>query len=123
MSFITMPLNFTGNQRRNKGPFEKHKFPSTRMGLAAQLRQAFLDPDSRIRLANDPLPEDHVEFVAMTWEGGFLSGSGIHFNENLNVLIGGRGTGKSTVIESLRCVLQLQPATEDASRNHVSYLL
>jgi DNA repair ATPase RecN len=82
------------------------------------LRQAFLDPDSRIRLAGDPLPEDHVEFVAMTWEGGFLSGSGIHFNENLNVLIGGRGTGKSTVIESLRCVLQLQPATEDASRNH-----
>jgi imidazolonepropionase-like amidohydrolase len=40
---IAMPLNFTGRERRNKGPFEKHKFPSTRMGLAAQLRQAFLD--------------------------------------------------------------------------------
>jgi imidazolonepropionase-like amidohydrolase len=38
-----MPLNFTGGERRNKGPFEKHKFPSTRMGLAAQLRQTFLD--------------------------------------------------------------------------------
>ncbi len=38
-----MPLNFTGDQRRNKGGFEKHKFPSTRMGLAAQLRQSFLD--------------------------------------------------------------------------------
>src|ERR1019366_4156641 len=38
-----MPLNFTGDQRRNKGGFEKHKFPSTRMGLAAQLRQAFID--------------------------------------------------------------------------------
>jgi len=38
-----MPLNFTGEQRRNKGGFEKHKYPSTRMGLAAQLRQAFLD--------------------------------------------------------------------------------
>jgi len=38
-----MPLNFTGEQRRNKGTFEKRKFPSTRMGLAAQLRQAFLD--------------------------------------------------------------------------------
>ncbi|MGA9308050.1 MAG: amidohydrolase, partial [Candidatus Sulfotelmatobacter sp.] len=38
-----MPLNFTGDQRRNKGGFEKSKFPSTRMGLAAQLRQAFLD--------------------------------------------------------------------------------
>jgi imidazolonepropionase-like amidohydrolase len=38
-----MPLNFTGGERRNKGTFEKRKFPSTRMGLAAQLRQAFLD--------------------------------------------------------------------------------
>ncbi|MFZ3263337.1 MAG: amidohydrolase family protein [Terriglobales bacterium] len=38
-----MPLNFTGAQRRNKGGLEKSKFPSTRMGLAAQLRQAFLD--------------------------------------------------------------------------------
>ena len=40
---IAMPLNFTGDQRRNKGGFEKRKFPSTRMGLIAQLRQAFLD--------------------------------------------------------------------------------
>ena len=38
-----MPLNFTGDERRNKGGFEKRKFPSTRMGLASQLRQAFLD--------------------------------------------------------------------------------
>ncbi len=38
-----MPLNFTGDQRRNKGGFSKSKFPSTRMGLAAQLRQSFLD--------------------------------------------------------------------------------
>jgi imidazolonepropionase-like amidohydrolase len=38
-----MPLNFTGGERRNRGGFEKQKFPATRMGLAAQLRQAFLD--------------------------------------------------------------------------------
>ena len=40
---LAMPLNFTGDERRNKGPFSQHKFPSTRMGLASQLRQAFLD--------------------------------------------------------------------------------
>ncbi len=40
---IAMPLNFTGDQRRNSGGFEKLKFPATRMGMAAQLRQAFLD--------------------------------------------------------------------------------
>ncbi len=38
-----MPLNFTGDERRNKGGFDKRKFPSTRMGMASQLRQSFLD--------------------------------------------------------------------------------
>jgi imidazolonepropionase-like amidohydrolase len=39
---IAMPLNFTGDQRRNDS-FERAKFPFTRMGMAAQLRQVFLD--------------------------------------------------------------------------------
>src|SRR5512146_168919 len=39
---IAMPLNFTGSQRRNRS-FEQAKFPFTRMGMAAQLRQAFID--------------------------------------------------------------------------------
>ena len=48
-----MPLNFTGDERRNKGGFEKRKFPSTRMGLAAQLRQAFIDAqDYKAKLAD-----------------------------------------------------------------------
>lgn len=82
------------------------------------LRQAFLDPASRIRLANDPAPEDHAEFVAMAWQSGFLDGGAIHFNENLNVLIGGRGTGKSTVVESVRYVLGLEPLGEEARKAH-----
>lgn len=39
---IALPLNFTGEQRRNDS-WEKAKFPFTRMGVAAQLRQAFID--------------------------------------------------------------------------------
>jgi imidazolonepropionase-like amidohydrolase len=39
---IAMPLNFTGDQRRNES-FEKAKYPQTRMGMAAQLRQTFID--------------------------------------------------------------------------------
>lgn len=82
------------------------------------LRQAFLDPVSRIRLNSDPQPENHAEFLAMAWEGGFLGGTKIHFNECLNVLVGGRGTGKSTVIESLRYVLGLEPRGEESSKAH-----
>jgi imidazolonepropionase-like amidohydrolase len=39
---IAMPLNFTGGQRRNE-TFQSAKFPQTRMGMAAQLRQVFID--------------------------------------------------------------------------------
>ncbi len=85
------------------------------------LRQAFLDPGSRIRLnpqEGDLESEEHAELVALTWEGGFLDGAAMHLNPNLNVLIGGRGAGKSTVIESLRYVLGLEPIGEDAQKAH-----
>lgn len=85
------------------------------------LRQAFLDPGSRIRLnpkEGSLEPEEHAEFVALAWEGGFLDGTAIHFNPNLNVLVGGRGTGKSTVIESIRAVLGLDAVGDEARKAH-----
>jgi len=82
------------------------------------LRQAFLDPDSRIRLASDPIPDEHLELIGIAWQGGFLDSQALHFNENLNVLIGGRGTGKSTIVESLRYVLTLEPLGQDARTTH-----
>ena len=81
-------------------------------------RQAFLDPESRIRLCSDQQPDPHVELVAITWEGGFLRDTGIHFNGNLNTVVGGRGAGKSTMIESIRYVLGLDPIGEDARKAH-----
>jgi hypothetical protein len=93
------------------------------------LRQAFLDPGSRIRLnpkEGKLEPEGHAELVALAWEGGFLDGAAVHFNPNLNVLVGGRGTGKSTIIESLRSVLALDIIGDDARKAHegiVRYVL
>lgn len=85
------------------------------------LRQAFLDPGSRIRLnpkAGKLEPEEHAELVALAWEGGFLDGAAIRFNPNLNVLVGGRGTGKSTVVESIRSVLALDAVGDEARTAH-----
>jgi len=101
-----------------------HEGATTLIKFAGQpsvegLRQAFLDPDSRVRLNTDEKPEEHSELAAIAWEGGgFLDGSAIHFNPNLNVLIGGRGTGKSTVIESIRYALDLEPAGDEARNAH-----
>ncbi len=83
------------------------------------MRQAFLDPGSRIRLASEPAPQQHIEFLGMWWQTeGFLRGARVRFNENLNVLIGGRGAGKSTIIESLRYVLGVEPIGVEAKRIH-----
>jgi len=40
------------------------------------------------------------------------------FNRQYNAIIGGRGTGKSTMVESLRYVLGLEPIGEDAQKAH-----
>ena len=85
------------------------------------LRQAFLDPKSRIGLnspAGAPESDEHPELVSLAWEGGFLGGVEMSLNPNLNVLIGGRGAGKSTVIESLRYVLELDPIGDEAGKAH-----
>jgi len=48
---IALPLNFTGDQRRRQegAPGLSRQFPSTRMGMAAQLRQVFLDAQEYAR--------------------------------------------------------------------------
>lgn len=85
------------------------------------LRQAFLDPGSRIRLnpsEGEFEPDEHMEIVTVGWEGGFLDGVTVNLNSNLNVLIGGRGTGKSTVVESIRSALGLDPIGDEARKAH-----
>ena len=44
---IAMPLNFTGSQRRNES-FATASYPQTRMGMAAQMRQAFTDAQTYV---------------------------------------------------------------------------
>lgn len=85
------------------------------------LRQAFLDPGSRIRLnpkQGQLEPEKHAELVSIAWQGGFLDGATVRLNPNLNVLVGGRGTGKSTIVESIRAVLGLSPIGDEATKAH-----
>ena len=85
------------------------------------LRQAFLDPGSRIRLNTKEgafTPDEHMEIVTVGWEGGFLDGVTVRLNPNLNVLVGGRGAGKSTVVESIRSALGLEPIGDEARKAH-----
>lgn len=91
------------------------------------IRQALLMPDQRVRI-----PERHRErwgsakgavfadVGAPDWprigsvriEGGFLDGLDVEFGPGLNAVIGGKGTGKSAVIEAVRFGLG-QPDPDD----------
>jgi len=52
--------------------------------------------------------------------GGFLDGMRLEFGEGLNCLIGGRGTGKTTVLELIRWTLDQMPDdAEDSDRFRV----
>lgn len=52
--------------------------------------------------------------------GGFLQGLELEFGDSLNCIIGGRGTGKTTVLEALRYALDRMPdANLDKSRHQV----
>jgi len=85
------------------------------------LRQAFLDPGSRIRLNPKGCRleiDGHTEMLSISWQGGFLDNAMVPLNPNLNVLVGGRGTGKSTIIESIRAVLGLDPIGDEARKAH-----
>lgn len=83
---------------------------------------AFLDPESRIRL-NSQKPEVTAgEIKSMTVSGGYLDGVEIAFSRHLNTVIGGRGTGKSTLLECLRYVLDIPPKGKQAQKLHLEII-
>lgn len=82
------------------------------------LIQAFLDPESRIRLAEPKSSYAEIEAIAI--DNGYFDGLRLHLSNNLNAIIGGRGTGKSTLIECIRYALELQPIGEDARKAHTA---
>ena len=83
------------------------------------IRQAFLDHQSRIRLHSDAVPDGHPEILGLEIVSErFLKGLQLRFNQGLNVLIGGRGAGKSTLIECLRYALGLTPLGANAAAVH-----
>jgi hypothetical protein len=64
------------------------------------VRLALVDPTARVRACGSvPRSIPRVRGLALT--GGFLNEEKIHFSDNLNCFVGGRGTGKSTAIRAL----------------------
>lgn len=83
------------------------------------LRQAFLDPLSRIQLQG-ARPSDaqvHPRITKVSVRGAkFLEDQDVHFSEGFNCVIGGRGSGKSSLLEYVRFAVGPE---EQIGRAHV----
>ena len=88
------------------------------------LRQCFQDPDVRIRPARRAEDQviGHSVIESVRIDGGFLSGLDLELNPNLNCIIGGRGTGKSTLLEIIRYGFDTEPKTEANDRQAAGIL-
>ncbi|MGH7439191.1 MAG: TrlF family AAA-like ATPase [Polyangiaceae bacterium] len=77
----------------------------------SSFRRAFLDPEARVRVEEE-IPQAIPRFVGLHLTGGFLDGQTFSFSPNLTCIIGGRGSGKSTAFQALRCAAG-RPPPED----------
>lgn len=88
----------------------------------ASFKHAFLDAGSRVRL-NSEKPENFASAIErVRFVGGYLDGVDIELSEHLNAVIGGRGTGKSTLLECIRFAMDLEPFGKEAKSKHDAIL-
>ncbi len=67
-------------------------------------------------------PAYYSRIERLTMRRGYLEDLDIEVSPNLNAVVGGRGTGKSTLIEAIRYALQLTPTNKDAARVHAGII-
>ena len=79
---------------------------------------AFLDPESRIRLNSQATKNPVGRILQVSINGGYLDGLVANFSDHLNTIIGGRGTGKSTLLECIRYALNIQAKGSQAHEIH-----
>ena len=78
---------------------------------AEALRQACLAQESRVCQETPSMPPVVIKSISVS-NSSFLGPFDLEFNPQYNCLIGGRGTGKSTILEYLRWALCDQPPSD-----------
>ena len=81
---------------------------------AEALRQACLAKESRLSQTEPELPTAWITSLTVS-NSKFLGHLDLEFNEQYSAIIGGRGSGKSTILEYLRWGLCDQPVENDES--------
>ena len=82
------------------------------------LRQCFFDPDVRILQDFEFQQYSFPKIESISIQGGFLGGETAYLSDGLNSILGGKGTGKSLLVEIMRFALNQSPAIEEIKRDH-----
>ena len=82
----------------------------------ASFVMAFKDPESRVRLVDSHQERFYSQIDSIAIEGGYFDGLSAEISGHLNAVIGGRGTGKSTLLECLRYAMDVPHKSDDAIR-------
>ena len=67
---------------------------------------AFKDAQSRVRISPQE-EKPYSKIIDLKIEGGYFADLSANISQHLNAIIGGRGTGKSTILECLRFALNV----------------
>jgi len=86
------------------------------------LKLACQDAESRVRLSRALNTSYYSRIERIVVSQGYLKDLEINFSPNLNAIVGGRGTGKTSLIEGLRYALELRPINEDCEKVHKSII-
>lgn len=81
----------------------------------SSFKLAFKDPQSRVRIE---IPDSHhySQIEEIKIQGGYFSDLSVNISQHMNAIIGGRGTGKSTLLECLRYALDISHKGSDADK-------
>jgi hypothetical protein len=104
-----------GTKRRMDGMLRATYLKLSATNVEA-LRLALHDPETRLCIGEVPAAvHARIQRIVVTGSG-FLGNLTISWNDDLNVLIGGRGVGKSAIIETLRYALAMEPYADQSYR-------
>jgi predicted ATPase/cell division protein ZapA (FtsZ GTPase activity inhibitor) len=79
--------------------------------------------DHGFRVAREAPTVEHSHINAIRFEGGLLNGKRVTFSPHLNCLIGIQGSGKSSILESLRYALDLPFGDQSQDQDYKKGLL
>lgn len=84
------------------------------------IRQCYSDPFVRVKSMDHVIEDNYPKIVSLKASDGFMRYQNILFHQGLNSIIGGKGVGKSLIIELLRFGLEQPSDIDNISEDHKS---